>query len=368
MRWLCLVTAVVLALTGCVRKFTVQITVDGQPAPVFNDAAWRALAESLPREARGPEGALPLEAVLWQVGAAPVESLSVGDQSFAWREVYADAWLRRDGRVQVGAEVLPASMLAVARPADAPRALDLYALAPTVSGALGVRSPKQTVGRALAGYEAEHVCVIVIEGLGRTRFEQVRNQGTVPFLDSLGLPRLMRSVYPGVPAVTQAALLTGAPLQRNGVRSVADAKLEAEPLSQVLAEAQRRAVLVQGAAPSYDPSGAEMRRANGEDIDAAISALALGVIADDMPALLWVRFPGLAEAGRNSGLGSASEMATLTALDALVQELVIALPAGTLTVVCGDYGLHPISEQDPRGQGGSLLGDDLLVPLWVVQS
>jgi hypothetical protein len=61
-------------------------------------------------------------------------------------------------------------------------------------------------------------------------------------------------------------------------------------------------------------------------------------------------------------------MATLTALDALVQELVIALPAGTLTVVCGDYGLHPISEQDPRGQGGSLLGDDLLVPLWVVQS
>jgi len=54
-------------------------------------------------------------------------------------------------------------------------------------------------------------------------------------------------------------------------------------------------------------------------------------------------------------------------VDTHLHFLIEALPPDTLLLICGGYGLHPASGAGHLAASGSLLAQDMLVPLWVVQ-
>ncbi len=360
-------------LVACRSRWQWTVTVDGKPLPAITAQDWRVWANTFPGELHreGGQQALPLERALWQRGVWAVEALRISGQAFPWREAHGAAWLGAQGQVQIGAVTFAPGTMEISAPAQAANvAWTLADLAPTVDGTLGTRSPKLTTGRAWGVFTAERVVVVVVQGLGYQRYQEVRGKRITLLLDGLGQPRLLRGVYPGEDGVVTASLLTGTWPQNHGVYGPEQAKIGGETLLDVIVQAGKRSTVVRG-------QGARLRLANAglvvaEDsngdgsTDDDIAAQAIAAAAH-RPDLLWIEFPGLVEASQVYGIGSDQELAKLSEIDTQLHLLIEALPADTLLLICGGYGLHPTDREDQRAASGSLLIEDMLVPLWIVQ-
>ncbi|NLG27291.1 MAG: hypothetical protein GX557_05240 [Chloroflexi bacterium] len=350
-----------LALASCAPRWELSVRTAAGSAASVTGGQWRDWVRAYPGETMDRD-ALALERVLWEAGAASVESIEVGGQRYDWAAVRADAWLTKRGELQLGAQALAAGEVLVTPPELAVQVrVRLTDVAPTVAGALGVRSPRHTSGRALAAYTAECVIVVAIDGLSYLAFRDISGQGVARVLDSLGAPKLTLSAYPSAPGPAMEALLRGSyatEAERDAPETLFDV-LNAEGKTGV-AVLSRETTVDYGAASRLivAPDGAAATEAT---LDAALEAL-----ASDSPALLWVHLDSLRRAAEAHDLGTEAVTAELEALDLQLGRLVSAAPPGSLLIVLGTAGVHP----DPDGQGvadSTLLASDMLVPLWVAE-
>jgi len=361
-------------LAACRPSWQWRVTLDGQPLPAITAQEWCVWAKTFPAELRGKgtQQTLPLERALWQKGVWAVEELRLNGQTFPWREAHGVAWLAAQGQAQIGEATFPPGTLEViAPPQTAGIAWSLTDLAPTVAGALGTRSPKMTTGRAWGAFKAERVVVVVLEGLGYQRYQEVKGQRITLLLDSLGQPRLVRGIYPGEDGVVTASLLTGTLPQNHGVYGPERDKIGAETLLDVLAQAGKRSTVVQGPGARLRLGNAAILWAKDDNGDGStdddVVAQGIAAATADPPHLLWLDLRGLVEASQAYGIASDQELAKLSEIDTQLHLLIEALPADTLLLICGGYGLHPSDQEGQRAMSGSLLVEDMLVPLWIVQ-
>ena len=225
------------------------LDVDGHAVASIDQDTWQALAKEHPEALRQGvarrEQALLLERVLWSEGIWAIESINLGDQEHAWQAIYGESWLLGDGRIAMGDRVSQPERLGITQPWETARATNtLCDLTPTLAGALGIRSPLGTSGRALGSYAASRVYVISIDGLGARFFSDYRGQGILRFLDTLGDPKLVQGMYPSCSTVNLAAWLTGAKPAVNGIQAEQDNQLLADTLLDSLAEAGASAILL----------------------------------------------------------------------------------------------------------------------------
>ena len=368
--------ALLAMILGCSPDWEIGLTQDGQVLAPVTGQALSGWGKTFLGRARD-DGALRLERALWESGITSVERVSIDGDRYEWIEIHSDGWLLDDGRIRLVDDVRQVKSITVSTPPEYGHATaSLSDLAPTVAGALGVRSPKMTDGRALGPISAQRVMLIFIDGLGYRRYQEIEGHRIAPFLDSLGVPFLTQAYYPTTPGVGTAAAITGTTPDRNGVRDRFTRSTDVETIFDVVTEAGKARIAVESAAP-FDLRNAEVLspidRDGGGASDESVVADALTLIDERMPELLWVRFTGLDVASRTYGLGTDEEIAAMTQVDAYARALVMSVPVNTVVLICSPYGMHSTSQghqeapETDRAEGGSLLPTDMFVPLWVVQ-
>jgi hypothetical protein len=359
----------VLFLAGCAAPWELTLSSNGALESSVTDRQWRALAKQYPGEMQGKR-ALPLERILWESGVAAVDQVTIGDQAFDWLNVYESSWLLQNGRCQVGDDTLPAGRIAVEVPAEiADVQASLLDVAPTLSANLGLAAPADSEGRLLVNTQEARAVLVILDGLGFRRYQQARAEGQMPFLGSLGQPLVALTVYPSTTKVATAAMITGASPMRNGVSERGPRSTESETIFDVVAGAGRSGVAVEGSDLAFNLRNAQIilsgdRDDNGSTDDNTLQN-ALKVMSDDMPDFLSVHFHGIDNAGHTFGPLTAEEKAKLDEVDEHMRLLVEALPPSTLLLVLADHGMHAVREEERLGNHGSLLADDMLIPLWI---
>lgn len=371
-RALALLVLAAIFLAGCGDRWELALSRDGQALPPITARQWRDWAKIFPDDLR-EDGALSLERALWEAGVPVVLAIEVDGRTYPWVHAYDLCWLLQDGRVEIAGSVFAGEPLAVVGPPPemAQATASVIDLAPTIAHALGVRAPAKSSGRVLTAARAGHVVYIFLDGLGYLRYQEIAGQGVMPFLDSLGSPQLATTLYPSTTRVATAGMMTGAMPQVSGVRDRNTRDTQIETLFDVLTEANRSSVSVEGDALAFSMRNTDLmlsgdRDGNGASDDNTF-ANAMQVIGEGLPDFLWVHFHGIDDVGHTYGPQSDEEVAKVAEVDGYLAELVAALPADCLLLISADHGMHAVDEDERLGNHGSLMPQDMLVPLWVVE-
>ncbi len=357
-------------VAGCSPRWEIGLTIDGDVRSPLTGQQWSTALESYPDEC--VEDSVPLERLLSMASVPAVESVSVDDQSWYWADVYDDAWVEKGGTLVIAGESIETKDISIVLPTlDASVTVELIDIAPTIAGALGVRSPEDTEGRAVAAFDAEHVVHIFLDGFGYENYQSVVGTRTTSFLDSLGAPRIARTVYPSATKASTAAMITGASPTVNGVSSGELRTTESETIFQVLTEAGLSSVAVEGSSLAFNLVSTEIIVSGDRDDDGYSDdntyENALEVMNEGLPDFLWVHFHGIDDAGHTYGPLADETLAMMTRVDGYVSDIVQRLPEGTLVIICADHGMHDVVEDGRLGNHGSLLSQDMYIPFWTIQ-
>jgi len=363
-----LIIALALCLAGCAPRWELPLTVDGQPWATILGADVAQWAERFPSEV-DDDGALLLERALWEYEVDCVDSLTIDGRQIPWSQGYDQCWLLPDGTLKLGDERLqPAALDVTTPPERADVSARVYDIAPTVAVALGLEPPERSTGGVLVDGRHAHVLYIFVDGLSLRRYRAVGQDDAMPYLTSLGEPRVALSVYPSVTKVSSAAMLTGAPPQDNGVRDRSTRKTDVETILDVIAAAGLSSIAVEGDALSFNMPNTELvlsgdRDGNGS-ADDNTCANAMRALEQGMPDFLWVHFHGIDDNGHTYGVGGPEEKNKMTEVDGYVRQICQTLPPDTLVIIGADHGMHNEPGGERAGNHGTLRPEDMLIPLW----
>jgi hypothetical protein len=364
-----------LLIAGCNPAWQATIVEpDGSPFVVD-----RTVVKSLSGFAVEVDGRpqVPLERVLLAAGHRAVERLVVMDADgarleFEWAAV-ADGdplWLS-NGRIAIGGEELRVGSLEVEPPAllDHVQA-DITDIAPTIAAALGLPAPAQATGRPLETPPADHVLLIFLDGFGYVRYIEALDDGLIPYMATLNAPLVALTTYPPCTAVATASLLSGAPPTVHGVTQRSVRRTEVETLFDVASAAGLCVEAVEGNALSFNLRNAGVvlsgdRDGNGGTDDNVLSN-AMAVLEEGMPDLFFVHFHGIDDAGHEYGPDAPEEQAKIGEVDAAVEQIIAAVPSGTLVIIFADHGMHHVDEQERQGNHGHLVERDMFIPIFVM--
>jgi hypothetical protein len=374
-----LVITLLLVLIGC--RPTWQATVVQPDGGSF--AVNRQVLETLSSFAEDVDGkeVVPLERVLLAAGHWTVERLVLVDvdgarHEFEWADVVEDAWWMDSGCLSVGSED-SSEALAVARVEVIPPPLldrveaRITDIAPTAAAALGLQPPGQAEGRILTPAAARHVLLLFLDGFGYVRYTEALPEGLIPYIASVGEPLVGLTVYPPVTSVASASVLTGALPEVHGADRRGIRKVETETLFDVATAAGLQVAAVEGEALAFSLRNTEMQLSGDRDgngsTDDNVLANALAVLEKGMPDLFFVHFHGIDDAGHTYGPGAPQERSKISEVDAEVEQLIKAVPSGTLIIIFADHGMHAVDEPGRLGNHGHLIERDMFIPIFVVE-
>ncbi len=321
---------------------------------------------------------VPVDQLLWAAGHQAVERLIlIGPdgtrRELDWPAVADNAWWLENGKLSIAGETLAVSRLE----AESPGLLGqvqarITDLAPTAAAALGLPALAQATGSSLEALSAQHVLILLLDGLGYQHYVEARQEGTTPNLDALGEPLLGLTTFPPVTSVSMASLLTGAPPQVHGAFRRGIRQTEVETLFDAAGSAGLYVVAVEGESLAFNLRGAEIRLSGDRDengsTDDNVLANALATLDAGMPDLLVVHFHGIDNTEHSYGPGAPQELAAVREVDSAVGQLLEALPENTLILILADHGQHLVEEEEGRvGNHGSLIESDMFIPIWVVK-
>jgi hypothetical protein len=369
-----LTVALLVLLFGCRPAWQATLVdPDGHPFQVD-----RQVLEGLEEFAEEVDGRqqVPVERVLVAGGHLVVDRLIAIDQDgapheFDWAIASDDAWWLHDGQLEIGGEVFPVSRLEVQAPALLGQVqARITDIAPTAASALGLSAPAQATGQALEVPSASHVLLLFLDGFGYVRYTEAMRDGLIPYMAALGEPLVGLTTYPPITVAATASLLTGAPPDVHGVNQRGIRKTEVETLFDVAAAAGLSVVAVEGEALAFNLRSAELQLSGDRDgnggTDDNVLANALAVLEGGMPALFYVHFHGIDDAGHTYGPGAPEEQAKIREVDAAVGQLIAAVPSDTLVIIFADHGMHHVDEPGRLGNHGHLVERDMFIPIFVV--
>jgi hypothetical protein len=263
----------------------------------------------------------------------------------------------------------------------------LDALATSVLASLGV--PDEPNPLQLA--PADRVCLLLVDGLG---WELLRaHPAAAPFLSEIAMTASPLTVgFPATTATSLGSLGTGRPPGQHGILGYQVAVPGADvprllnalrwdrgvdpiawqPGSTIFERAAEAGVRVFRVAPRVlngtGLSTASMRGAEylAADTLGALVSRAAAALAGDAPALASVYYGDLDSTGHAVGCATDAWLYQLAHVDKLAEQLVSALPRGTVLHITGDHGMVDVAEADridadavtPLRDGVLLLGGE----------
>ncbi|MBT1002095.1 alkaline phosphatase family protein [Paenarthrobacter sp. DKR-5] len=237
----------------------------------------------------------------------------------------------------------------------------------SAAGALGAPG----FGNALGLPEAPRVCVVMVDGLGRSLLRQ--RSGHAPFLRAAldagqPFPSTLASAFPSTTAASLASLGTGVapgqhgmvgydvldPAQDKVVNLLGnwDQRVEPElwqPFPTVFERLQDELPVATVSLPKFEGSPLTVAALRGGGFTPATSPHARTTAAAELMArhermLMYFYWGELDKAGHRFGAASPRWEHELEELDSAVKRLSAQLPAGTLLLVTGDHGMVDVPE------------------------
>ena len=243
----------------------------------------------------------------------------------------------------------------------------LDALATSILASLGVPDEPNPLGLA----SAERVCLLLIDGLG---WELLRaHPAAAPFLSEIAMNAApLTAGFPATTATSLGSLGTGRPPGQHGILGYQVAVPGTRPLRLLNALRWDREIdprqwqpgstiferaAVAGVRPvrvaprQIDGTGlstAAMRGAEFVPADTlgALVSRAVTALAGDQPAVALVYYGDLDATGHVLGCSSDAWLYQLAHVDKLAEQLVSALPHGTVLHVTGDHGMVDVADAD----------------------
>ena len=241
----------------------------------------------------------------------------------------------------------------------------LDALATSVLASLGVPGEPNPLQLA----PAERVCLVLIDGLGWDLLSTHR--AAAPFLSEVAMTSApLTAGFPATTATSLASLGTGRPPGQHGMLGYQvavpgsdrllnalrwDARVDPvrwQPGSTIFERAESAGIAALRIAPgAFRNSGLSVAAMRGADYRAADTLGALvsrtvAALGEASPALACVYYGDLDSTGHALGCGSDAWEYQLAHVDKLAEQLVGALPRGTVLHVTADHGMTDVSAAD----------------------
>lgn len=236
---------------------------------------------------------------------------------------------------------------------------------PAVAGSLGVELDRPIPDLGLPA--ADHVVVVLIDGLGARLLEQAA--GHAKFLASLAGERVARAGFPATTATSMGSFGTGLPPGAHGLvgYSAYDPATERvfnelswedgpdprqwQPNTTVLQSVASAGVETVHIGPNFfDGSGLTVAALRGARFVAARSLddrvdAAVDIVRRTPRSLVYLYWGEVDRVGHEFGVASTAWLAELEAVDFAMRAMMRRLPAGTLVVLTADHGMLDIAPQ-----------------------
>ncbi len=241
-------------------------------------------------------------------------------------------------------------------------------IAPTVLSALGVNRGDMS-GKVFIDEEFEHVVLVLLDGLGYTKFEQSEEAGLAKNLAKSEKIEKGLTVYPPRTTVASAAIMTGLFPAENGVYETGIRKTDTATIFDLIKAAGLKSIAIEGDSLAFNMRNTEVilsgdRNLNG-GTDDNVFAKAEEIIKSQMPDLLWIHFHGIDDSGHSYGPESQQVNTKIIEIDNYFGKLLTILPDNTLIILFADHGMHTVNEEGRSGNHGNLIYSDMFIPVIV---
>lgn len=361
-------------LVACQPNWEITIDDGSETRHVVIAAHWRDW--QVFQDDESGDQALLLDRVFYELGYSLIETIHINSangsgQAYEWAPIAFDSWLMKDGRIKIGDQLVNVTSLQVEPPLTYFQVeASILDIAPTAAVALGIPAPAEGAGTALLDQPYDRVMLLFLDGFGYQRMVDAIEQGLSPYLATLDPPMMALTTFPPRTQVSSASVLTGAPPAVHGVHGRNTRKTETQTIFDVAVQYGLEVQAVEGDALSFELRNAQFtlsgdRNGDGKTDDEVL-ANTLAVLETGHPDLFWVHFHGIDDAGHGYGPGAPEEQAMITFVDQAVEQILAAVEPGTLVIIFADHGMHIESSDGRQGNHGSLIEEDMLIPIFLV--
>jgi hypothetical protein len=343
-----------MAVAGCSDRTGDQwsFTVNGDASKCVNSSLFETFGNASTYSVL-PDGSevdgISLEIFLYNFGLYPVASISFAGTTYDWKTVVesidedALVLVEKDGSIYYNGTTAKVANVDVA--VGEKTSASTLDVEPFMLNALGAG------GRAVIFY---------VDALGYDRYADALQRGLAANMSSVGKPIKAMAVYPTITQVNAIAMMTGKgpDLAKGHFRSALPGN---DTMSDILGREGIRCLWVDGTSAPVKLNGTVLnvdRNGDGSEDDEVADA-AIKAYMDDA-GLVVVHFSETDDVMHLHGPYSPEGLASVNATDALVGKVLHNLDKGTLVVIWGDHGCHPVPG---GGNHGTLAGEDMYVPI-----
>jgi len=320
------------------------------------------------------EGQLPLDRVLYHIGYQVVDRISVIQagqpvQEYQWADVAEQTYWRKDGSILINEEIFsPEEILVRSDPLADQSKFDITDLANTILSALSLPLLESEKPSSQTELKASHVFYVFWDGLGYLDIQKAIDLQIVPTMASLPKPVLGLSVYPSITSVATAAMITGLPPGKNGVAVSGVRSTNAMTIFDQMNEGAKEYIIIEGNTLYFNNLSGEHLLLNADvdgngSTDDEIYLSTLQEIRQGLPDFTWVHFHGLDDSGHTYSPWSEEYIQSMQRIDGYLGNIIDASPADTLFIISADHGMHISTAGVRSGEHGTLMAQDMLIPL-----
>lgn len=366
---------VVLSVSACTSLHTIifQDADNAEKKVELNIALANALQHFLDEGSK-----LPLDRVLDHIGYKVVDQVSIiqagqAKQDFKWAEIAEQAYWHKDGSISInGSNYSPETILVQSNPLVEQVQFKTTDMANTILSALSLPLIESGQSASLTDLKAKHVIFVFWDGLGYLDLIKALGFQIVPTMVSLPEPQMGLSVYPSITSVATAAMITGLSPDKNGVMISGVRSTEAMTIFERIDEGNKEYTTIEGNTLYFSNLNSDQLVLNADvdgngSTDDEVYMSALQEIKQGLPDFLWVHFHGLDDSGHTYAPWSEEYIESLQLIDGFIGNLINASPEDTLFIISADHGMHTSTSGVRSGEHGTLMAQDMLIPLIIYQ-
>ncbi len=360
---------VLTVLTACQPDWEISLVTENQSAGLISSEDVALYIEKSEEEIE----AVPLEQFLYLNGFFLVKEIILNEEKqntiINWEEFADDIEITTKGQVLINNVIYkPDSIEIIPSNENQTISYSIIDIAPTMAHVLGWPDLPDAEGTIKYQASADQGVMIFLDGLQYNKLEEMISLGQLPFLSSVDQINRGLSVYPPITTAASAAILTGATPQSNGVYGYGYRSTDLMTLFDLAAETGNTAIAIEGASLPFNLRNAETTLSGDRDgngfSDDNVFQNSLEVIQSRMPALLYIHFHEIDDAGHSYGPESLAYQDAIMRVDSYLEGIINALPPHTFIIIFADHGMHA---EEEGGTHGNLIESDMIVPIIFIE-
>jgi len=359
-------------LTACQTSWEIELSTGDQANGKINQADVAFYVEkSLEETEIVPLGQLFFQNNFTLIDKIELTSASGESQIFTWDDIAENTTISQAGAISIGDQRYNVDSIAISPSPQLNKiSHSIMDIAPTIAYAMELPELPESKGQVHLTYSGawDHAVMIFLDGLQYDVLTSLIDAEKLPFFEKLDMMRQGITVYPPITTSASAALLTGTPPKDNGVYGYGYRTTTSTTLFDLFVQNGKSVAAVEGSGLAFNLRNAETilsgdRDNNGFTND-NVYENSLEIIHSDMPDLLYIHFHDIDNMGHKFGPLSSEYETSIIQVDNYLEEIINALPEGTLITIFADHGMHTTED---GGNHGTLTAADLIIPIIFIE-